>query len=522
MHRLVIALTTLLTLVGGAIVAGYLVLFSVSADRAASMVPASMPAYVNVFLQPSTGQKMNLQRLLGRLPGFGDQATIDAKIDEVVQQLLSGSGLDYRSDLKPWLGDQLAMAVQPAAGTDQQARTLVVAATRDAAAASDALARLAGGTPSDEAYRGAHIRAGDRLAYAVLSDDRFALIASDAETVKRALDARDGAVASLGRERAFTTAMQDLPADHLASAFVNVAEMSAQSSQPPGVGPGLAGFSTLGLAVVAESEGLHVIGKAPFDQAVADASMRAGFALAGEPSSLTSWMPATTQAEVVVFGLRQTLQRAEAALGQQSGTQDVATALTQIRAVTALGLGINVDEDLLPLLDREAAVALTDASGASPHGQLLLRPTDPEAASAALKRMHDALVSRGASERTTTVAGATVTSLQVPQVGEVSWAMDQGVVILALDPDDVAAALTAHEQGSSLATSRAYRAAFDAAGARAGNEAFVSVAAMSGTVAQALGLSAEGRDMLSHVTGVAITAPAHDNRFEFHAVATIE
>jgi hypothetical protein len=43
MHRLVIALTTLLSLVGITVVAGYLLVFSASTDRAAAAVPADAP-----------------------------------------------------------------------------------------------------------------------------------------------------------------------------------------------------------------------------------------------------------------------------------------------------------------------------------------------------------------------------------------------------------------------------------------------------------------------------------------------
>ena len=89
MHRLVIASVTLIGLVGIAVVAGYLVLFAGGGDRAASLAPANTVAYANVYLQPSTGQQANLSGLIGRLPGFADEAALDDKIDQVVQNLLA-------------------------------------------------------------------------------------------------------------------------------------------------------------------------------------------------------------------------------------------------------------------------------------------------------------------------------------------------------------------------------------------------------------------------------------------------
>jgi len=70
MRRLVIALTTLLTLVGVSVVAGYLFVFGPTVDKAATMAPANALAYVTVYLSPSTGQETSLADLLTRLPGF--------------------------------------------------------------------------------------------------------------------------------------------------------------------------------------------------------------------------------------------------------------------------------------------------------------------------------------------------------------------------------------------------------------------------------------------------------------------
>src|SRR5918997_5736996 len=115
MHRLVIALVTLIGLTGATFLAGYLLLFSASTDRAAALAPANSAFYLNVYLQPSTGQQMNLGGLIGRLPGFADEASLDEKVDQVVENLLgsTGIGLDYREDVKPWLGDQVAIAAWP-------------------------------------------------------------------------------------------------------------------------------------------------------------------------------------------------------------------------------------------------------------------------------------------------------------------------------------------------------------------------------------------------------------------------
>lgn len=521
MHRLVIALTTLLTLVGGVVIGGYLLFFSASTDRAASVVPAGTPIYVNFYLQPSSAQQMNLAGLLGRLPGFGDQATLDTKIDEVVQRLLAGSGLDYRRDLKPWLGDQLAVAVKPADATANNVQVLVIAAVKDRAAAGGALDRLVrrdGAAPTEESYRGISLRSSPTSAYAFVADDRLVVIGRDAAQVRAAIDTSSGATASLGDDSAFRAAMADLPPDHLASVYLDLDGLATLS----GMAKQLAGFSTANLALVAGDEGLHVIGQVPFDQAQAGPSGRAGFALSAEPASLSDWMPVRTQAEAVVFGLRQGLEQAEASIGRQQGAEQIAQVIAQARAVIAFGLGLNVDEDLLPLFDRESAIAVSGLGEPMPHGQLLLRPSNPDAGQQSLDRIRDALKQRGAQVTTSDADGVTITTLEVPQTGSVSYTMTDGVIIVALIPDDVAAAVSAHANGETLSASDSYKHTFAVAGARGGTELYVDLPSILDGLGASIDLPAETRDILSHVTGVGVTAPARENRIEFHAIATIE
>ena len=73
-------------------------------------------------------------------------------------------------------------------------------------------------------------------------------------------------------------------------------------------------------------------------------------------------MPASTHAELVFFGARQTFDAVVAQLGSAPGGAQAPQTLTQLRALAALGLGIDLDRDLLPLFDREAAVAIQEVS----------------------------------------------------------------------------------------------------------------------------------------------------------------
>jgi hypothetical protein len=519
MHRLVVALTTLIGLTGAAFIGGYLLFFSASTDRAAALAPANSAFYVNVYLQPSSGQQMNLGGLIGRLPGFADDASLDEKIDQVVHNLLSQTGLDYREQIKPWLGNQIALAGWAPDGDVTAPTAVVIAEVKDRPAAEAAIADISatsGEAFAAQTYSGVELQVSSGTAYGFVGE--MLVVGEAVEGVQAVVDVQGGA-ASLSGRADFRATMADLPPDHLASVFVDLGALA----QATDTADELAAVSTAGAALVAERDGLRLSGSAPFDVEQAAPSSRAGFALGTEPSSLVDWMPEDTVAEVVVFGLRQTLEDAEAAVGSTPEGQEVTGALDTFRALAAFGLGVDLDADILPLLDREVGIAIGGFDGTLPSGQLLLRPEDPEAAAEALDRLVDGLTSfTGADSRSETFAGVDITALELPDVGEVAFAVTDGIVILGLGLEDVQAAIEAHADGSGLASSEAYARTFEVAGKRAGNEAFVDISA----VVDLLGIDAElpddVRDILAQVGAFGFTAPSSDDQIEFHAVLTID
>lgn len=518
MHRLVIALVTLIGLTAAAFVAGYLFLFSAATDRAATLAPASSAVYVNLYLQPSAGQQMNLSGLIGRLPGFADEASLDEKVDHVVQNLLSSTGIDYREQVKPWLGSQIAIAAWPGNDGVADAVAAVIAEVKDpdaARAAIDDLATGEGASLSTETYRGIEVRASDGGAYAFVGE--MLVIGEAAEGVHAVIDVHVGAD-SLADRADFATTMEALEPDHLASAFIDVAALV----EAAGAGDQVTGVSTAGAVLVAERDGLRVSGSAPFDRDGATPSDAAGFALGGEPSSLVDWMPPDTLAEAVVFGLRQTLEDAEAALGATPETQDVASTLDTVRALAAFALGIDLDADLLPLLDREVAVAVGGFDGTLPSGQVLLRPSDPAAAAAAIDRLVGALARVGATQRTETLGETEVTIVALPDTGEVAYTVVDGIVILGFGVADVETAIEAHASGDSLGTSERYARTFEVAGTRAGTEAYVDVGALVELMGDPVELPDDTRDILLQVGTLGITAPSRNAQIEFHAVLTVD
>jgi hypothetical protein len=197
--------------------------------------------------------------------------------------------------------------------------------------------------------------------------------------------------------------------------------------------------------------------------------------------------------------------------------------LTQLRAIAGLGLGVNLDEDVLPLLDRETALALTGLDRALPSGQLVLRPSDAAGAEAALGRIRDALRDRGATVTEEDVDGLAVTSVSIENLGTAAYGLSDGVLVVGLTPDIVVAAFAANATGDNLARDPRYAAAWELAGERRGNEAWVDAAALMAFAGDDLGVTGEARDILLRADALAMTAPARpdQNRSEFHVVLTV-
>ena len=511
MHRLVIALTSLLALAGAATVGISLFLAGAGADQAARLAPADTALYVNVLLQPASGQRAELTELTSRLPGFADAASFDTKVDQIAQNLLSQASIDYSEQIEPWLGDQVGLALGAEGLMAGEPSGVVLVTVRDEEAAATALADLVPDAES-RTYEGVELHVAPDASWALVGG----LLAAGptAGEVEAVVDVARGAPA-LADDAEFRAAIERLPPDRVGTFYADLVALSGGAVTE-------AGFSVAGGALVIDGRGLRFEGSATFDAEAADDEARAAFALAGEPSSLVDWMPADTQAELVFFGLRQALEGAEAAAADAPEGEALTEALATVRTLAAFGLGIDLDADVLPLFDREVAVAVSGLDTGTPHGQLLLRPSDTDAATEMLERITEGLEGAGASVEVTEGERASVTVIEMTGFGQAAYALVDGIVIVGLETADVEAAIEAHDSGDTLAATEAYGRTFELAGDRAGNEMWVDIAAIVDATGMAETLPTDVRDILNQIGAFGLTAPARDDAFHLRAVLTVE
>jgi Protein of unknown function (DUF3352) len=504
MHRLVIALTALLSLTAAAYVAGYLLLFSGSPDSAADLAPADTAVFVSVSLQPSSVQERNLRQLASRLPGFADTSAFDQKVDELSQNLVSQLGLDYRRHVKPWLGSQVAAAM-----ADVTATPTLLVAVRDQEAALESLEALEadrGGGFEATTHGGVDVRASDGIAYAFVGETL--VVGPDAQAVRAVIDVSSGGE-SLADRADFVAAMERLEADRLAAIFVDIETVLGAGSR----------YRTAAGALLAEPGGLVLRGRADTS---ADALAASAAPSIDAAATLPEWMPADSQVAVSAFDAGELLLSAESLLSEVPAAEGLAGTIESARILFAFGLGLDLDEVILELMGGEGGLALGGLDTDAPSGQLLLRPEDPDAAAALLEDVAERLESSGADVEREERDGIELVTIGLADLGSLAYAVADDIIIIALGSEGVEAAVSAHETGESLAASDDYAASWALAGTRSGNEVIVEPSVLLALLGLGGELPSDARDILAELGAVAITLPDRGDHLEFHAVLTVD
>ncbi len=415
-------------------------------DDAASLVPADALAYVHVDTDASSDQYRQATAILARLPVLSSQigGRLLAQVPAVGR-----SAPSFTEDVRPWLGDEAALALLPAAGAPQEVELLGVG---NQALAERYQRQLAGPGSETIPYRGVHLVRGRRgVASAIVAG--FLVIGTTAGT-EAAIDVATGAQGATPLSDSPAAAIRDeLPAQRVADAYLSSAGAAAVAGRPTGLLAPLAPFfaprSTNGVAIglTAASDGLELRIRSALDPK--RASEKPGF-FAAFPTfdpTLAAKLPAKTLA---YFGIGDPGHAISSLLAQAS-TQEpgLARALTGAVKSAQQASGVNLTSDLETALGKEGALALEPAPpGGAPYALYLGTDIDPKAARATLVRLEAPLAhALGSSQaggsggfRTRDVGGVQVQTLDVSPAVELSYAIVGKELIVATNPIGVAAA----------------------------------------------------------------------------------
>ncbi len=138
---IVISLVAVLAVIGGAVgYVGYHKLAS-SGSQPDQWAPANSIAYLKLDFDPAASEKVAAWRFEQKFPDAPHVTSADQLKDALLDDVLNDPNIDYATDVKPWLGNRVALAVYPdASGAGQVVGILAV---KDAAAAKIGLTKVA-------------------------------------------------------------------------------------------------------------------------------------------------------------------------------------------------------------------------------------------------------------------------------------------------------------------------------------------------------------------------------------------
>ena len=106
------------------------------------VLPADTLGFVRLDLDPSAGQKLAMRSLLEKFPDIGTEDDSDLRA-QLLERLmdLTETELVFEDDVRPWLGQRMAVGVVPADDTDEGGVPVVALAVEDEKAMAEALVR---------------------------------------------------------------------------------------------------------------------------------------------------------------------------------------------------------------------------------------------------------------------------------------------------------------------------------------------------------------------------------------------
>jgi hypothetical protein len=438
-------------------VGAYLLIKAVSGspgDDAIKLVPRSAYVYVHVDLDRGSDQYKQGAKLASGFPGF--PVLIETGIRRLARA--SGRSLDYAADVKPWLGDEAAMALVPSARG--VAGSVAILATRDRVAATRFLDRV-GHSARPSSYRNVPLRIyGGDFVSAFVGDF---LLVGQRGPVEAAIDTDQGRRERLSSSSIAKRALDPLPDGRLAYAYASadgVERLLARRSGFLGqVGlvlsnPALRGA---GFALVARDKGAEIVERSSLDPKLSGRSQ----GIAALPPFKRTLVGEISKDSLLYLGLND-LDRAFGRFEAQVrvNAPGVAAGLDRFLSRMKRRGGFDLRRRLLPLLRGEAALWVQPGLPL-PVAGLLINGVDEKKARDAMARLQGPLarsVSTRRSRQAVTfrqrrIEGVDAFSMRMSSAIDLTYAVFDGKLVIGTDP---AAVRQVKKSGDSLRSSEFY------------------------------------------------------------------
>lgn len=332
-------------------------------------LPSTALAFAKVDLDPSAGQKIQAARFLSKLPDTGldldeeslEDADLRREIFEGLQQDDAGLGeLDYETDVEPWLGQRMGVAMlPPVEGAPPESSFVLALQVTDQGQAQAGLERLlSSGADRGNGADGEGTSGGDGgETYGLVVGPDYALIAATQEVAQDAVDAAQDA--SLAEAEDFSADMAAIGEDGIAAFWVDVEAAGAAAEDFSGEteGFGAAAFRGSGrYAAVLRFDDRYVElagGAFGVEQLVAPE---------GDATSAIGELPDSTVAAVSLSHGDQLVDAAWTSLRDNFASLDGAEDFDAAVAEYEASSGLSLPADLATMLGSNLLVALDEES----------------------------------------------------------------------------------------------------------------------------------------------------------------
>jgi hypothetical protein len=517
------AIAVVAVVLGASAAVAALITNSATSSSVVGYVPAGTLVYAEVRLDLPGDQRQAVGEFLQKFPGFADQAALEGKLDEVLDQLVedaTNGKQTYSADIKPWFDGELAFALgplpppssvkDPEAGMDA-ARGIALVSVKDPALARawfEAALKDNGVTGTPETYDDTVLTVvkgdGPDYAFAVIDDKVVAI--GDVASVRDAVDTDGNSTWS--DEPGPSTALGAADEDHVGFVYLALRPLmdwstDIQKSVTEDLGaPAQTAVSTTLLKTVPawgaywlrfESDALVMEATAPKPEIAFGPTQNA-------KSTIVEHVPASALAVSVTNGLGATLENA---IELSSGDPTFKPLVDQLDQ--ALGLVGGRDAALGWIGD--TALVINAADG-KPEAGLVIAPTDADKAKSLFTalgafiglgggsqgitvRQEDyngttiTIVDLGDADKLSGLGGATPTGL--PKLSghlEIAYAVTDQIVVIGTGPAFVKHVLDT-TPGTSLAKDPQYADLAAKVGPGTGSS-FVDITAVRGMLEQAM------------------------------------
>ena len=541
-RRLLIPAAAVLAL--GVVSAAAVLLLVKPSGSVEKMVPATADVMAVANLDPSVTQKVNLLRAVHSFPDYKTDKAITDKLDGI----LKDAGLSFSGDIQPWLGSEIGASVRlklksPAVGSAADSPAAFYAVSRDDTKARATLAKLRASTWAknyrwkDETYNGITISVGTPTdtsgktgAYSIV--DHVVVLATSSALIHEIIDTDQGRAPRLVDSSDYTATLAGLPSDRLGLVYVNgksvVTNVKKDMATTPALGLALKNVNDLdalqgiGATLSANGDGLLTDVLVKFDQSKLSPATREALAHPGRADTLVSWIPKASDAFLSITSLNRTIQTV---LDQSGNTASVKAGTDAV--------GLTGPAGILPHLTGDAGLEVSFGQNGLPAGAILLGTDNASTMNAFFARL--LALAEGAAGSSfgsppgvtvtppasslsrTTYRGVVITSWASPLLGQLgagetfipSYAVLDGMGILASTPAEVKAIIDAHKGAATIASDPTYKTSSAASLAKPSAIVYVDIARL---------LNAIRRSPLGSQTGLSSSSTLGANADPFKAV----